>query len=128
MKEKTTVLRGDTRRYKGNGRSLGYPTANINTEIDLADGVYFGFASLGPYRRHPALIFIGTPTTLGDKDRRVEAYLLDIPDKNYYGLELTISVLKLHRKNITFDTVDELLVAIKEDEKAGRRWFKQHSD
>jgi FAD synthase len=77
-------LNGIVRHYAGNGRSLGYPTANISTQTKLTDGVYFGYAELKEFHRWPSLIFIGIPTTVGDRGRRVEAHLLDIPDHNYY--------------------------------------------
>jgi FAD synthase len=53
---------GVIKRYKGNGRALGYPTANLSVPVDLKDGVYFGFADLAEYERQPALIFIGVAT------------------------------------------------------------------
>ena len=111
-----------TMAFTGMGRSLGYPTANIETDTQLSDGVYFGWADLGKYTHHPALIFIGTPTTMGDVERRAEAHLLDIDDTDHYGLELKLSVEVFHRPNQTFSSVDELLVAIKADETAGRDW------
>jgi riboflavin kinase/FMN adenylyltransferase len=115
-------LRGTVRHFKGNGRKLGYPTANIDTSTPLEDGVYFGRADLAEYKQQPALIFIGTPTTVGDTSRRVEAHILDAQDIDYYGLELEISVEKFHRGNKKFESIDELLVAMKSDEKAGRDW------
>lgn len=111
--------------FAGNGRKFGYPTANIETETDLKDGVYFGLADLGAYAKQPALIFIGTPTTVGDTGRRVEAHLLDIVDKDYYGEQLSLDILYFHRPNQTFSSIDELLVAMKDDETTARRWFKR---
>lgn len=118
-------LRGIVTKFKGNGRKLGYPTANIKSPTSLKDGVYFGFATLDIYHFHPALIFIGTPTTVGDADRRVEAHLLDILDKDYYDLPLELSVHYFHRPNHTFNSIDQLLVAMKSDEVTARNWFKQ---
>ena len=117
-------IKGTTKRNKGNGRKLGYPTANIQSATRLKDGVYFGFASLASYQRWPALIFIGTPTTLGDKTRRVEAHLLDIEDEDYYGLDIQIEPIHFHRPNQTFDSTRNLVSAMKRDEIAGRKWFK----
>jgi FAD synthase len=119
------TLIGMVQPYKGNGRKLGYPTANIATETDLSDGVYFGFADLDEYTHQPALIFIGTPTTVGDHGRRVETHLLDITDKDYYGHELHLVITLYHRPNQTFDSIDELLVAMKTDEQVARSWFRQ---
>lgn len=117
-------LAGVTSRYQGKGRALGYPTANIGADIPLPDGIYFGLASLAGFEHKPALIFIGTPVTVGDKERRVESYILGIPDKDYYGQELVLDIKKFHRANEKFATVEELLQAIRQDEAAGRKWFE----
>jgi len=104
---------------------MGYPTANIKSSTDLADGIYFGYADLDVYKSHPAIIFIGTPITVGDSDRRVEAHLLDIPDKDYYELDLNLKIKKFHRPNQKFANQDELILAMKQDEKAACKWFKR---
>ncbi len=121
---KLDTIRGTVEQYTGNGRKLGYPTANLAVVTKLGDGVYFGFANLDSYTNHPALIFIGTPTTVGDIDRRVEAHLLDIPDKDYYGLKLKLDILHFHRPNQTFDSVEKLIEIMKKDEVTARNWFK----
>jgi riboflavin kinase / FMN adenylyltransferase len=118
------TLSGTVTRYKGDGRRLGYPTANIDQPTDLADGVYFGFADLANYTQRPALIFIGVPTTMGDSKRRIETHILDIPDDDYYGLEIAVRVHHFHRPNQTFASVKQLLEVMKSDEAAGRAWFK----
>ncbi len=117
--------RGEVVQFKGNGRKLGYPTANIHTASDLKDGVYFGYAELDKYSNHPAIIFIGTPITVGDNDRRLEAYLLDIEDKDYYGEELGVRIYHFHRANKKFGSINELLKAMRSDELAARQWFKE---
>ncbi len=117
------TLSGTVTRFQGNGRRLGYPTANLTTETDLADGVYFGFADLADWTRHPAIIFIGTPTTMGDTARRVEAHLLDITDKDYYDLPLKVSIEHFHRPNQKFASAAELIEAMQADEAAARHWF-----
>jgi|SRR5665213_1145624 len=116
-------LSGIVTRFKGNGRKLGYPTANLTTKTDLADGVYFGFADLAEWSNQPAIIFIGTPTTMGDKDRRVEVHLFDIPDRDYYELSLTADLRHYHRANQTFATIEQLLEAMKADDLAARQWL-----
>lgn len=117
-------LSGVVTPYKGNGRKLGYPTANIDSETQLADGVYFGLASLGDLFDRPAIIFIGTPTTVGDTERRVETHVLDAPDADYYGLPLNVTLVVYHRRNQTFNSVEELIVAMEQDELAAREWAK----
>jgi riboflavin kinase/FMN adenylyltransferase len=116
-------LSGVVAQFKGNGRKLGYPTANIKIQTDLADGVYFGFADLGDYQNRPALIFVGVPTTVGDEDRRVEVHLLDVPDQDYYDQEIRVVVEHYHRPTQTFETVDKLKEVMHDDEAIARRWF-----
>lgn len=120
-------LSGIVKKYTGNGRKLGYPTANIDAATDLTDGVYFGFASLAQHEHHPALIFIGVPVTVGDTERRVEVHLLDIDDKDYYNLPLKVEVKHFHRPNQKLSSVDELLVLMANDEKVARAWFAGQS-
>ncbi|HEY5442611.1 MAG TPA: riboflavin kinase [Candidatus Saccharimonadales bacterium] len=118
-----TILKGTTTRFKGDGRKLGYPTANLNVPTDLKDGVYFGFADLANWSKQPAIIFVGTPTTMGETGRRVEAHLLDIPDEDYYELPLTLDIRHHHRANQTFAGADELMRVMRADEATGREWF-----
>lgn len=127
MAKLPTRLSGTVKAYSGNGRKLGYPTANIATKTDLEDGVYFGFATLDAYKNNPALIFIGEPLTVGDSIRRVEAHLLNIKDINYYGKKLELQVSIFHRKNIKFVSIDELIKAMKHDEKTAINWFNSLS-
>jgi riboflavin kinase/FMN adenylyltransferase len=122
------LLIGKTKAYSGNGRKLGYPTANIGVETDLADGVYFGFATLGKFVDHLAMIFIGVPTTVGDTERRVEAHLFDVEDRDYYGQKIKIEVCHFHRSNQKFNSVADLTAAIQEDEIAARKWYNNLKD
>ena len=116
-------LTGVVTKFKGNGRKFGYPTANLAIQTDLKDGVYFGYADLKDYKNHPSLIFVGTPTTVGDTERRVEVHLLDIPDVDYYGENLSLDARHFHRQNETFNSVDELLEIMRNDEVRARTWF-----
>jgi riboflavin kinase/FMN adenylyltransferase len=128
MKGLPASLKGVVTKFKGNGRKLGYPTANIRTETNLKDGVYFGFADMGTYTAQPALIFIGTPTTVGDTERRVEAHLLYIPDKDYYGKHLVLDIRHFHRANETLDSIEALLKIMQNDEAVAREWFVEAAE
>ena len=120
-------LSGRVERFEGKGRKFGYPTANIQDTTDLREGVYFGYANLGEYKNCAALIFVGTPTTVGATRHRVEAHLLDINDMDYYGEILELEVCHFHRHNNHFESIDELLKAMKIDEHMARIWFKKRS-
>ena len=120
------TIQGIVTPFSGNGRKLGYPTANLVTQTQLKDGVYFGFADMAEFVNHPAIIFIGTPTTVGDKDRRVEAYLLDIPDEDYYQQPLKIELKHYHRQNETFKDIETLKQIMTQDEALARDWFSKN--
>jgi riboflavin kinase/FMN adenylyltransferase len=124
---KPVSLEGKITQFKGDGRKLGYPTANLNVQTDLKDGVYFGYADLLQWQRHPAIIFIGTPTTMGETQRRVETHLLDIPDQDYYDQNLRLSIEHYHRPNQTFAGIEELVKVMKQDETTARQWFSSGS-
>ena len=87
------VVKGDQR-----GRELGYPTANVPTRGMLAapaDGVYAGWLRRLDQPDDallPAAISVGTnPTFAGERERRVEAYVLDRDDLELYGVEVEVS-------------------------------------
>lgn len=117
------IITGRTVPFSGFGRGLGYPTANIRTDTQLEDGVYFGTADLNGFKEWPALIFVGTPITVGDTERRVEAHLLDIPDRDYYDQLLHLKLMHFHRANKKLTSSAELIELMKQDEVTARSWF-----
>lgn len=125
---KPTWLHGTTTKFVGNGRRLGYPTANILCETDLRDGVYLALADMLNFKKHPALVFIGTPQTKGveDTSRRVEAHLLDIPDLDYYKAKIGLDLRHYVRPNEAFDSINKLTDQMMKDERYARDWFEVH--
>lgn len=68
-----TVVQGDRR-----GRTIGFPTANLRTELCVpADGVYAARATLPDGRSLAAALSVGTKPTFGRHERTVEAFLFD---------------------------------------------------
>jgi len=109
------VVRGEQR-----GRELGYPTANVPTGTGAAtpaDGVYAGWLRrLDTGETFPAAISVGTnPTFDGQRDRRVESYVLDRDDLELYGVEVEVTFVERLRGMVRFDSVDELVATIKDD-------------
>ncbi|KAA1428910.1 bifunctional riboflavin kinase/FAD synthetase [Nocardioides antri] len=113
-----TVVEGDKR-----GRDLGFPTANVPVVPGAAapaDGVYAGWLTrldgADGGVRHPAAISVGTnPTFDGQRDRRVEAYVLDRKDLDLYDVEVEIEFVDRIRGMVRFDGIDSLLLAIADD-------------
>jgi riboflavin kinase/FMN adenylyltransferase len=125
---KPVTLQGQVSPFQGDGRRLGYPTANIRTATELTEGIYFGFADLASFAARPALIFIGVPTTMGEAERRVEVHVLDIPDKDYYDQALSVRIEYFHRPNERFSDVKTLIAAIQADEAQARDWFAKNNN
>ncbi|HLY32977.1 MAG TPA: bifunctional riboflavin kinase/FAD synthetase [Jatrophihabitantaceae bacterium] len=114
------VERGDQR-----GRDLGFPTANLRTEAWAAvpaDGVYAGRAiRLDEWGRTfdgpplgAAAISVGTNPTFDVRQRRVEAYVLDL-DQDLYGDALGIEFVTRLRGMEKFDTVEALVAQMHAD-------------
>ncbi|MFC6288520.1 bifunctional riboflavin kinase/FAD synthetase [Nocardioides sp. GCM10027113] len=110
-----TVVQGDRR-----GRELGYPTANVPTSTATAapaDGVYAGWLRrLDTGEEHPAAISVGTnPTFDGERERRVESYVLDRDDLELYGVEVEVAFVERLRGMVAFDSVDKLVAQMADD-------------
>jgi riboflavin kinase / FMN adenylyltransferase len=111
------VVRGDQR-----GRELGFPTANVPTrELTAApaDGVYAGWLRrLDTGERYPAAISVGTnPTFDGERERRVESYVLDRDDLELYDVEVEVAFVDRIRGMVRFDGVDALIETMHDDVK-----------
>lgn len=117
------VVRGAGR----GGRELGFPTANLYFPDSVAlpqDAVYAGWLTVisqapidGDMERgvrYPAAISVGHNPTFGDDRRSVESYVID-KDADLYGHTVTVEFVDRVRGMEKFNSVDELLDAIRND-------------
>ena len=109
------VVEGDRR-----GRDLGFPTANVPTIASAAtpaDGVYAGWLRrCDTGETFPAAISVGTnPTFDGERQRRVESYVLDRTDLELYGVEVEVSFVERLRGMVRFDGVEALVETMHDD-------------
>ncbi|MCW2817524.1 MAG: riboflavin kinase [Marmoricola sp.] len=116
------VVQGEQR-----GRELGYPTANVPVTgvAAPADGVYAGRVRVrraadggtpGDVEPWPAAISVGTnPTFAGERERRVEAYVLDRTDLALYGSEVEVTFEARIRGMVAYEGVEPLLVQMADD-------------
>ncbi len=114
------VVRGVVVRGDGRGRELGFPTANVPTRgmtAAPADGVYAGWLRrLDTGERFPAAISVGTnPTFEGERERRVESYVLDRDDLELYDVEVEVSFVERIRGMARFDAVEALVETMQDD-------------
>jgi riboflavin kinase/FMN adenylyltransferase len=114
-----TVVKGDER-----GRELGFPTANVPTSgvAAPADGVYAGrLTRLDTGEEFPAAISVGTnPTFDGERERRVESYVLDRTDLELYGVEVEVTFVERLRGMVRFEGVEKLVETMHDDVRRAR--------
>lgn len=107
------VVAGDQR-----GGTLGYPTANLRLEPDLAVPQYGIYAGFG--RGHRAAISIGTNPHYGGTERRIEPFLLDF-DGDLYGKRLVVELWERLRDEAVFESEAALVEQIARDVEATKR-------
>ncbi|RKY61089.1 MAG: hypothetical protein DRP96_04195 [Candidatus Neomarinimicrobiota bacterium] len=102
----------------GRGKTLGFPTANIepdNREKMLpVDGIYLTECF---YRntRSFGICNIGIRKTFNESERVIEVYLIDIRDIDLYGHKFRIGFLERLRDEVKFETREELIAQMKND-------------
>ncbi len=105
------VVRGDRR-----GSELGYPTANLSTprySAIPADGVYAcRFVHRG--RELAAAVSVGTNPTFSGRERRVEAFVLDL-DEDLYGEQVALDFVARLRGMERFESTAELVTQMDDD-------------
>lgn len=111
------------------GRTLGYPTANLESndegKISIAEGVYAVYAKVDGDKMR-GLLSVGTRPTLADSSRKIEVYLLGF-NGDIYGAEMTVTVIQFLRKQAKFETLELLTEQMKKDETQAIQIFNDSS-
>lgn len=100
----------------GRGRALGFPTANLALDSNLAlprDGIYVCRVHLGE-TTIDAVANIGRRPSFEDGERLVEVHLLDFQGE-LYRRELRVELLHRLRDEVRFERVEELVSQIHQD-------------
>ncbi|MEL6673420.1 MAG: bifunctional riboflavin kinase/FAD synthetase [Bacteroidota bacterium] len=104
------------------GRTLGYPTANLDPlephKLIPTDGVYLVRAMLGEEIHH-GLMSIGSKPTMGGTQQFYEVFIFDF-NRDIYDQVLRVEFLSFLRGQQKFKGLDELMTAMKRDEANGR--------
>lgn len=115
------VVIGDKR-----GRTLGFPTANLEVEKDKtlpADGVYLTKAWMNG-KAYNSLTSIGLRPTFHKKERTIETFILDF-SRDIYGEEVKVEFLERLREEQSFASKDELARQIARDVEGARNIFQK---
>lgn len=114
-----TVVQGDRR-----GRTIGFPTANVQTEQLLpADGVYAAECVLPEGRVHAMALSVGTKPHFDGVGRTLEGHILEVAKTasgaivglEEYGWTIRIRVLDYLRDQSRYGTLEELIEQIERD-------------
>jgi riboflavin kinase/FMN adenylyltransferase len=110
------VVHGDHR-----GRTLGFPTANIDVwseQMLPQNGVYAGWVQLGN-ETFMSVANVGRRPTFNGKGITVEAYILDF-DRDIYGQTLAFDFVAYLRPEMKFDSAEALIEQMHHDVARGR--------
>jgi len=111
------VIKGHSR-----GTTLGFPTANVNTENDITPFGVFLTSVILNNREFPSLTNIGKCPTFQQKNINIESHILDFKS-NIYGKKIKIIFLKRLRDEIKFKSPNELFQQIHKDLLIARKYF-----
>ena len=105
-----TVIRG-----RGRGKSVGFPTANLNPHHEALPpaGVYAAYGTLDG-EKLKAVIHIGRRPTFKDKENTLEAHFLRF-HRNIYGRDVELIFVKRLRSINRFTNSSRLASAIRND-------------
>ena len=105
------------------GRTLGYPTANIqvteNYKLIPKDGVYAVYSYIDG-RKVYGMMSIGKNPTIEGKGASIEVYFFDF-NGDLYDQKLTIEFVQYLREEQKFATIDLLKKQLQDDETAARK-------
>ena len=105
------------------GRTLGYPTANIQVTEEYKlipkDGVYAVYSYIDG-RKVYGMMSIGKNPTIEGKGASIEVYFFDF-NGNLYDQKLTIEFVQYLREEQKFATIDLLKKQLQDDETAARK-------
>jgi riboflavin kinase / FMN adenylyltransferase len=136
---RAALLRGDVRRAAGKlgrfyqlhgkvgtgqrrGRTIGFPTANIEQPTTLVpgDGVYAVRAHLSSGEVFPGAANVGPNPTFGEHARKVEVHLIGFSG-DLYDQPLTVEFVERLRDTRPFGTVAELVEQLRTDVEQARQ-------
>jgi riboflavin kinase/FMN adenylyltransferase len=99
------------------GRTLGFPTANLNycdsDKIRLGEGVYAVTVKIKDEQKK-GMLSIGTRPTLSDTKENTEVNILEF-DGDLYGSVLEVTVKKFLRSQVRYSSMEELKIQMAKD-------------
>lgn len=112
---------------EGRGRSMGWPTANLQLLPDRVvppDGIYATVVNID-HQRHDSVAYIGTRPTFDAGERRLEVYVLD-GTYELYGKKIAVEFLGYVRGDMRFESEEALRRQIGLDVESAQRLLRRY--
>jgi riboflavin kinase / FMN adenylyltransferase len=110
------------------GRTIGFPTANIQVDEEYKlipkNGVYIVKSSIDD-KIHFGMMNIGTRPTVDGKNLTIEVYFFDF-EKDIYDTSVTVTILDRIRDEKKFDSFDDLKKQIEKDKQITKEFLKSY--
>ncbi len=100
------------------GRTIGYPTANIeveNSKLLPKKGAYIVDVFIDT-KHYKGMLSIGTNPTVNGEKLTTEVYILDF-DQDIYGSKITVHFRDFLHDEIKFESLEKLIERLDEDKK-----------
>lgn len=100
------------------GRTIGYPTANIQVDsmkLLPKKGAYIVEVFVEG-ERYKGMLSVGTNPTVGGRALSVEVYILDF-DADIYGKEISVNFREFLHDEIKFESLEKLIERLDEDKR-----------
>ncbi len=119
-----TVVHGDKR-----GKTIGYPTANIQPEnekkVTPKKGVYAVYVRVEE-KYHSGMMNIGQRPTFEGDVYTLEVHIFDF-NEDIYGKDIQVQFVERIRDEVAFSGIEELKSQLKKDETEARKILNNHS-
>ncbi len=115
-------IQGEVITGHSRGTTLGFPTANVNTENDITPFGVFLTSIILNNREFPSLTNIGKCPTFQQKNINIESHILDFKS-DIYRKKIKIIFLKRLRDEIKFESPAKLFKQIQKDLQTARKYF-----
>lgn len=123
-----TVIQGIVEHGDERGRTLGFPTANIQLFDDRIEaGVWAAVIQNDSAESWLAAVSIGRRQTFYAQagNKLLEAHLLDF-NEDLYGRKLTVTLTAKLREQQSFSSINALTEQLGHDVTATRNWAQRH--
>ncbi len=106
------------------GRTIGYPTANIEVnrlKLLPKKGAYITDVFIDG-EQYQGMLSIGTNPTVEGTDLTTEVYILDF-DRDIYGKEITVAFREFLHEEIKFESIEKLIERLDEDKRLTEEFY-----